>query len=68
MFVNSSTTLLDIEIVGMTEYSDVKTNTDYIVYKTLILTSNTASYEVDFTFSYSKTSTSDPFVIIIIIL
>lgn len=50
MFVNESTLLKDIEIINITESSDPKTNTEYVTYTCLILTSNTANYEVEFVF------------------
>lgn len=50
MFVNESTVLKDIVILGITESTDTKTNTEYVTYQTFILTSNTAAYEINFVF------------------
>lgn len=60
MFVNERTRLLNLHLVELKE--TIYNKVEYITYKIIIVTDNTALYEAMFEFKKSSTKETDPLV------
>jgi len=58
--VNEDTNILKFTCLYIEEIYDTKNKMDYVIYRGIIMTDNTALYEVDLVFSIPSTDTKDP--------
>lgn len=60
LFINEDTNIIEFEPLYIGELYDITDKMDYVIYRGIIMTDNTALYEVDLVFSIPSDDLFDP--------